>query len=147
MKLSARAEMVAIPAAEFWVGTPEPVLDWIASQQAYDRSWFEDESPQQRVTLAPFLIDLHPVTRENYYHPDMLGSWSIKAVLPTIAPDMDYADLDGVSEGTAASLAYLAAIDPEAKPGEVEKIRDELLAYCRHDTLAMVRISEFFAGN
>ena len=28
----------------------------------------------------------HPVTKVNYYHPDMLGSWSIKAVLPTIAP-------------------------------------------------------------
>ena len=41
------------------------------------------------------LVDLHPVTKANYYHPDMLGSWSIKAVLPTIAPEMDYELLEG----------------------------------------------------
>ena len=38
------------------------------------------------------LFDLFPVVKLNYYHPDMLGSWSIKAVLPTIAPAMDYAE-------------------------------------------------------
>jgi hypothetical protein len=27
------------------------------------------------------MVDLHPVTRDNYYHPDMLGSWSIKAMV------------------------------------------------------------------
>ena len=68
------------------------------------------------------LVDLHPVTRINYYHPDMLGSWSIKAVLPTIAPDMDYAQLEGIQEGTGASLAYLEAIDPQTNAANREEI-------------------------
>jgi hypothetical protein len=91
------------------------------------------------------LVDLHPVTRENYYHPDMLGSWSIKAVLPTIAPDMDYAKLAGIHEGTEASSAYLEAINPETPAPRKEQIRTELLKYCKHDTEAMVRLVQFFS--
>jgi hypothetical protein len=91
------------------------------------------------------LVDLHPVTRANYYHPDMLGSWSIKAVLPTIAPDMDYAALEGIHEGTEASAAYLEAVHPETAPERREELRRNLLRYCRHDTEAMVRLVHFFA--
>jgi hypothetical protein len=92
------------------------------------------------------LVDLHPVTRTNYYHPDMLGSWSIKAVLPTIAPDLDYARLEGIKEGAGASFAYLEAIDPVTSAERREEIRDELLRYCKHDTEAMVRLVRFFEG-
>ncbi len=93
------------------------------------------------------LVDLHPVTKANYYHPGMLGSWSIKAVLPTIAPDMDYQQLDGIHEGTEASEAYLEAIDPQTSKEKRSKIRQQLLDYCRHDTLAMVRLLHFLGNN
>ena len=75
----------------------------------------------------------------------MLGSWSIKAVLPTIAADMDYADLEGIAEGMDASIAYLEAIKPEMDPEKVAQIRKQLLKYCKHDTLAMVRLVAFFS--
>ena len=93
------------------------------------------------------LVDLHPVTRINYYHPDMAGSWSIKAVLPTIAPDMDYAQLEGIQEGMGASLAYLEAINPETVAERKEVIRKNLLKYCKHDTEAMVQLVQFFASS
>ena len=32
------------------------------------------------------MVDLLPIYRNHYYHRDMRGSWSIKAVLPTVAP-------------------------------------------------------------
>ena len=92
------------------------------------------------------LVDLHPVTKANYYHPDMLGSWSIKAVLPTIAPDLDYAALEGIREGTEASSAYLEAIDTATPAARRNELRRQLLDYCRHDTDAMVRLLEFFAA-
>jgi hypothetical protein len=92
------------------------------------------------------LVDLHPVTKANYYHPDMLGSWSIKAVLPTIAPDLDYAALEGIREGTEASSAYLEAIDTATPAARRNELRRQLLDYCRHDTEAMVRLLEFFAA-
>ncbi len=97
--------------------------------------------------IADRLVDLHPVTKDNYYHPDMVGSWSIKAVLPTIAPDMDYAKLEGIQEGMGASVAYLEAIDPETSAERKEEIREELLKYCKHDTEAMVRLVAFFSNS
>ena len=57
------------------------------------------------------MVDLLPIYREHYYHPAMMGSWSIKAVLPTIAPDLDYSNLE-VGDGGAAQEAYLRAIWP-----------------------------------
>jgi hypothetical protein len=52
------------------------------------------------------LVDLWPVTKAHYYHPDMHGSWSIKDVLPTIAPELDYDDLKIVQHGGAAMDAF-----------------------------------------
>lgn len=97
--------------------------------------------------LLARLVDLHPIVKDHYYHPDMLGSWSIKAVLPTVAPQLDYAKLQGIAEGNAASAAYLDAIRPETEPQQKARIERELLTYCRHDTLAMVELVRFFERN
>jgi hypothetical protein len=80
-------------------------------------------------SLCERLVDLAPVTRQAYYHPDMRGSWSLKAVLPTIGADIDYGSLEGVSEGTEASAAYLAAIQPGQDAEAVARIRQQLLEY------------------
>ncbi len=63
--------------------------------------------------LIERLVDLHPPTRDNYYHPDMLGSWSIKAVIPTVAPELNYKALEEVQDGLGAQRAYLEAIHPQ----------------------------------
>jgi predicted RecB family nuclease len=91
------------------------------------------------------LVDIAPPIKQSYYHPDMMGSWSLKAVLPTIAPDLDYTALEGVHEGTEASNAYLEAINPETSGERKEELRAQLLKYCEYDTLAMVRLVEFFS--
>lgn len=98
------------------------------------------------------LFDLHPVVKNNYYHPDMLGSWSIKAVLPTINPRMDYRQLEGIAEGNAASDGFLEAIgagrwsqpDKAPTPARKAELEEQLLRYCRFDTEAMVEIVRFF---
>ena len=89
------------------------------------------------------LYDLLPFTRKYYYHPDMHGSWSIKAVLPTVAPDLDYDELDIVSSGAMAEPAFLEMIDEDTKPVRREDLRKALLKYCELDTLAMVRLARF----
>ena len=91
------------------------------------------------------LFDLHPVVKDNYYHPKMLGSWSIKAVLPCIAPHMSYAGLEGIAEGMAASEGFIEAIDPETAPERKTELEEQLLRYCRFDTEAMVEIVKFFS--
>ncbi len=71
------------------------------------------------------------------------GSTSIKAVLPALFPDdpeLDYHALPGVANGSEAMAAFadLAGLPPE----EAAAVRAGLLAYCRLDTLAMVRVWE-----
>lgn len=94
--------------------------------------------------IANRLIDLFPIVKANYYHPDMLGSWSIKAVLPTIAPAMDYAALEGIQEGAAASAGFVEAISPSTSIERKAELREQLVRYCRFDTEAMVEIVRFF---
>lgn len=102
------------------------------------------ETPLQAIVER--LVDLHPVVQQSYYHPAMAGSWSLKAVLPTIAPNMQYSGLEGIQEGTAASEGYLEAIDPDISPERKAELKVQLLRYCKFDTEAMVRLVEFL-GN
>jgi hypothetical protein len=95
--------------------------------------------------LRERLVDLHPITKAHYYHPNMLGSWSIKSVVPTIAPDLRYETLGEVQDGVAAQQAYLEAIDAATSAERRDSLRHSLLNYCQLDTLAMVRLVEFFA--
>jgi len=91
--------------------------------------------------LLPRLNDLNAIIRKNYYHRNFNGSFSLKAVLPALVPDMDYAALE-IQEGATASLEYLRFLNAKTPIGEKENIKSNLLAYCRLDTLAMVRIRE-----
>ncbi|WP_426039694.1 DUF2779 domain-containing protein [Brevundimonas sp. DC300-4] len=83
------------------------------------------------------IVDLLPVTRDHYYHRDQRGSWSIKAVLKTVAPDMSYEDLV-VGDGMAAQLAWLEAVSNGCTPERKATIRSALETYCERDTEAMV---------
>jgi predicted RecB family nuclease len=85
--------------------------------------------------------DLYAITRKHYYNPKFHGSYSLKSVLPALAPKMSYSNLT-IQEGSIASLEYLKMHDPSTKPNEKFKIKNNLLKYCEHDTLAMVKIRE-----
>lgn len=93
------------------------------------------------------LFDLHPVVKANYYHPKMLGSWSIKAVLPSVAPQMDYANLEGIKEGAGASEGFIEAISSSTKPERKAELQKQLLRYCRFDTEAMAELVRFFCSD
>jgi hypothetical protein len=95
-------------------------------------------------SLVDRLVDLHPVVKRDYYHPKMLGSWSIKAVLPAIAPQMNYSNLEGINQGVAASEGFLEAIDSSTSVARRAELEEQLLRYCRFDTLAMMEIVWFF---
>ena len=92
------------------------------------------------------LVNLLPWLQNHYYHPAMKGSWSIKSVLPTVAPHLDYSQLEDVQNGTLAQLAYLNIINPETDSTEREQKIRNLLKYCELDTQAMVEVVRFFAG-
>lgn len=87
------------------------------------------------------IFDLLPVVKQHYYHPMMKGSWSIKAVLPALVPELNYSDLGTVQDGTQAQSVYFRLINGETDAGEKAALRQDLLDYCRLDTLAMVKIA------
>ena len=98
------------------------------------------------LALNERVVDLLPVARDHYYHPSQQGSWSIKAVLPALCPDLSYGDLDGVQDGGLAMDAYLEALAPQTRVERKAEIERQLLAYCALDTFAMVRMWSAFTG-
>jgi hypothetical protein len=118
---------------------------------------FETARIRELATRYPYLstsllainarvVDLLPIARERYYHPSQQGSWSIKKVLPAVVPDLRYDALEGVQDGGMAMEAFLEAIHPDTKPERKNQIEQQLLAYCKLDTYAMVRLWQVFAG-
>ena len=96
------------------------------------------------LALTERLFDLCKLAGAHYYHPSMLGSWSVKKVAPAMAPHLSYSDLEGVSDGMAAANGFLEAIDPETPSDRKAELQKELLKYCKQDTEAMVEIVRFF---
>lgn len=93
--------------------------------------------------LEEKLIDLLPVVRENVYHPAFEGSFSIKAVLNPLVPDLSYSDLIIVDGLTASvEIARLLFVSGKIAPADVPRVRKDLLDYCERDTWAMVRLLE-----
>jgi hypothetical protein len=129
------------------LGDEGPVLMYTNYEEGVIRNMIEMfpdiERPLQKIIDR--LWDLHPVVKENYYHPKMLGSWTIKAVLPCIAPHMNYAELEGISEGMAASEGFIEAIDPDTTPERKAELEEQLRRYCKFDTEAMVEIVRYFS--
>ncbi|MBY0436908.1 MAG: DUF2779 domain-containing protein [Burkholderiales bacterium] len=92
------------------------------------------------------IVDLRPIAEAHYYHPSQEGSWSLKVVLPPLAPDLRHDTLDGVQDGALAMDAYREALAPDTARARKAEIERQLLAYCERDTFALVRLWKHFSG-
>ncbi len=130
------------------VGTDGPIFVYNApferSRMQELADYYADLAPALQAAIDR-LVDLLPIAREHYYHPDMRGSWSIKAVLPTIAPDLAYDNLE-VANGGMAQEVFAEIMHAETTPERRQQLHDALLLYCERDTIAMVRIAHYFEG-
>lgn len=85
-------------------------------------------------------IDLRDVFTEQFYvHKDFKGKTSIKKVLPVIAPEFSYGDLD-IQDGGQASESWNKIVLGELDQEELEIKKQHLLKYCELDTYAMYLI-------
>jgi hypothetical protein len=127
----------------FEKGRIKETAEWLASTGASSRCGEE--------SLSAHLMNIHdnikdlmqPFQSRAYYSREFRGSYSIKKVLPAICPnesELDYSALDLIHNGSEAMAAYAEL--PGKSPEERQRIRAALLAYCRLDTLAMVKILE-----
>jgi hypothetical protein len=126
-----------------------PIFVYFATYERGRLTELAERHPAQAELAQKYidrLVDLLPIVKQHFYHPAMKGSFSIKKVLPVVAPDLDYAALEGVQEGTGAQVAYIdAALDSEIAPARKAAIDQQLRTYCRQDTWAMVEIAYFLA--
>lgn len=106
---------------------------------------FDESRKDELLAFNERFVDLIvPFRGRGYYHPDFNGSFSIKSVLPAMFPnddELDYKKLGSIQNGGDAmdTFANLHLLKDKSK---LEAIRKDFLAYCRLDTLAMVRIWE-----
>ncbi|PHS36914.1 MAG: hypothetical protein COB07_11870 [Sulfurovum sp.] len=106
---------------------------------------FNESRADELLALNDRFVDLIvPFRGRGYYHPDFNGSFSIKSVLPAMFPndnELDYKKLGRIQNGGDAmdTFANLHLLKDKSK---IEEIKKDFLAYCRLDTLAMVRIWE-----
>ena len=85
------------------------------------------------------LWDLLPFIRQHIYHPEFQGSYSLKTVLPALVPNLSYDHLD-VTDGGEAGLVWERMVRGGVDAAERQRLRSALLAYCRQDSFAMVKV-------
>jgi hypothetical protein len=92
------------------------------------------------------VYDLMDIFSKNYYvDPLFHGSNSIKDVLPVLAPQLSYKELN-INKGDIASVKWFD-VTIGSNREEAEQVYADLLVYCGLDTLAMVEIYNVLIAN
>ena len=115
----------------------------------FNRSFEASRLNEIAVTFPNFQFPISNITsrikdlmeifqKRHYYVPGMKGSYSIKQVLPALVPGFNYENL-AIGDGGSASHAYMSLVG-ETDQEKIRTTRENLLEYCKMDTLAMVEI-------
>ncbi|MEW5821058.1 MAG: DUF2779 domain-containing protein [Cyanobacteriota bacterium] len=91
------------------------------------------------------LIDLQLIIKKYFYFPEFHGSYSLKKVLPSLIPELSYENL-AITDGSMAAMFYKKLINKNTSQQEKNLIKEQLLAYCKLDTLAMLELYKYFKG-
>ncbi len=121
------------------------VFAWNASFEGQMLDLLAEAAPELAGELADIstrLVDALPLVRDHVYHPDFLGSFSLKTVLPVLAPGAGYEGLAVADGGTASVQLRKLLVDQNLPLDEVERVRTALKEYCAVDTLGVVRLLE-----
>ncbi|HEX5410299.1 MAG TPA: DUF2779 domain-containing protein [Terriglobia bacterium] len=114
------------------------------SQRLEELARWLPECAKRIAQVQARLWDLLEVVRKNVYHPGFRGSFSLKHVLPALIPELTYQGME-VADGQEAGLAWDKTIRGHASEKEKASLRKALLQYCKLDTFAMVRLTDFLA--
>ena len=95
-------------------------------------------------SLLPRIVDLKKVIEASVYHPEFLGSYSIKKVAPVLlGQNVSYDNL-AVGDGMEAVCRYQELIELAHNDPRRADIRKNLLDYCKQDTFLMVELHKWF---
>lgn len=87
------------------------------------------------------MVDLEmPFKKDWFYHHNMQGGYSMKSILPALVENMSYNNMN-VKDGVDAMVIYQQLIF-ETDENKKTKVLNDLISYCRMDTLGLVYVYE-----
>jgi len=123
----------------------------VAANSSYEKGIIKELAKRfpslgtELMALTERLIDIQvPFKKYHYCHPDFLGRYSMKVVVPALfpgEPELDYTQFD--IQGGGDAMNAFANLHNVTDKDERDKIRESLLGYCKIDTLGMVKIFEW----
>jgi len=113
--------------ASFEIGRNNDLKEWLPEYNSYLNY------------VNEHMFDLETIFKKDYIDYRFHGSSSIKKVLPVIAPNLSYSELE-VNNGTMALDTWGRMVLEEEFNDDIEQTRMNLFEYCKLDTLAMVEI-------
>lgn len=131
------------------IGPTGNVVVWYESFEKGRNAELADLHPEYRDFLEDInsrVFDLMKIFKDDYQHPGFQGSASIKKVLPVLLPELSYKSLD-IQNGTMALSEWEKMIKGEMSPEDTKKTKENLLKYCKLDTMAMVEIFRVLRKN
>jgi len=125
------------------IGAKGSVVVWFEGFEKARNSELGDMLPEYKEAMELInsrVVDLMTPFKLKWYNDERFnGSASIKQVLPVLCPHLSYKDL-GIQEGGSAQRLWMEAILDEKRKDQKDQILEDLIEYCRLDTLAMVEI-------
>jgi hypothetical protein len=122
------------------------LLAWYASFEKRCIRMLAEAVPELSAALLGLeerVVDLLPIVRDHVYHPGFGGSFSLKAVLPTLVPELSYEDFEIRGGGEASLILQRLLLRPgEVPAAERARLRAALSEYCCLDTWGLVRLHE-----
>jgi len=125
------------------IGKTGTLVSWYASFEQTRNREMAKMYPEHADFLDDINVrtfDLMDIFKKDFVHRDFHGSQSIKKVQPVLVPELSYKTLD-VQSGTMAVDAAERLFEMTDET-EIKELRDQMLEYCKLDTLAMVKIWE-----
>ncbi|MEX2436791.1 MAG: DUF2779 domain-containing protein, partial [Candidatus Paceibacterota bacterium] len=125
------------------IGNKGSIIVWFKAFETRRNDEMGEIMPKYKEFLEDLnnrVVDLmDPFSNGWFVDKNFKGSSSIKNVLPVLAPDLSYKDLE-VQEGGAAQRLWMENVFNNDGNKDNEKLFFDLIEYCKLDTLAMVKI-------
>lgn len=125
------------------IGKTGSVIVWYEGFEKARNTELGEMLPEYKEAMEAInerVVDLMiPFKLKWYDDPRFNGSASIKQVLPVVCPHLSYKEL-GIQEGGSAQRLWMEAILDEKRVNQKDQILNDLIEYCKLDTLAMVEI-------
>ncbi|MFZ2682066.1 MAG: DUF2779 domain-containing protein [Patescibacteria group bacterium] len=130
-------------------GETGSVISWYKSYESQRNTKLAELHPSHAEFLEALndrMFDLMTIfSTDLYVDAAFKGSASIKKVLPVLVPELSYKVLK-VQKGDQAIERWEKMIAADTSPSDKAQIAQDLLEYCKLDTLAMVKIYEALRG-